>query len=154
VAATPVTTVRLVEVGRGLWGLALLTAPGQVMTHVHHVRVDRTSVVVARVLGARHLAQAALSGVDPSPEVLAMGTWVDTAHAATGVALAVVDRGRARGALTDVAVAATWALAGWRDLDHPDRQAPGHDRRRDRLAVAVLRVVPGGRSLLRRARIG
>ncbi len=55
----------------------MLFAPQVVLNRVHHVEVDTESVLVARVLGARHLTQTALSGINPSPEVLAMGVWVD-----------------------------------------------------------------------------
>jgi len=67
----------------------LLFAPRAVLNRVHHVEVDTKSVLVARVLGARHLTQAALSGVNPSPEVLAMGVWVDVAHACTAGTAAI-----------------------------------------------------------------
>lgn len=139
--------VRPIEIARGAWGLALLLAPGPVLRNVHGVRVDRTSVVVARVLGARHLTQAVLSGVDPSPEVLAMGVWVDAAHGASAVGLAAVNHTRVRAGLLDAGLALTWSLAGWRALRHPDLQSPRHDRRRDALARTVLRYVPGGRRL-------
>ncbi len=142
---------RRVELGRAGWGLALLVAPRPVLTRVHHVRVDRAALVVARILGARQLAQALLSGVRPGPEVLAMGVWVDGAHAATAVALAAADRSRARAALTDAAVATAWALAGARDLRRGPVPPPAHDRRRDALARQVLRLVPGGTPLLRQA---
>ncbi len=58
----------------------MLFAPQVVLNRVHHVEVDTENVLVARVLGARHLTQAALSGINPSPEVLAMGVWVDVAR--------------------------------------------------------------------------
>lgn len=141
------TTVRPIEIARAGWGLALLVAPRPVLRRFHGVRVDRTSLVVARVLGARHLTQAVLSGVDPSPEVLAMGVWVDGAHAASAVGLAAVDHTRVRAGLLDAGLALTWAVAGVRALRHPDVQAARHDRRRDALARAVLRHVPGGRLL-------
>nr|WP_205849885.1 hypothetical protein [Nakamurella flava] len=139
--------MRPIEIARAGWGLALLVAPGPVLRNFHGVRVDRRSLVVARVLGARHLTQAVLSGVDPSPEVLAMGVWVDTAHGASAVGLAAVDHSRVRGGLLDAGLALTWALAGYRALRRPDAQSPRHDRRRDALARKVLRYVPGGRRL-------
>lgn len=46
----------------------------------------------SRVLGARQITQAVLSGVRPSPEVLAMGVWIDLAHAASVLGLAAADR--------------------------------------------------------------
>ena len=58
----------------------MLFAPPVVLNRVHHVEADTQSVLVARVLGARHLTQAARSGINPSPEVLAMGVWVDVAR--------------------------------------------------------------------------
>ncbi|MEO6882003.1 MAG: hypothetical protein ABI181_13800 [Mycobacteriaceae bacterium] len=144
-------TLRWIEVGRGAWGAALLLAPRRAL-RATHATLDTTSVNVTRVLGARQLAQAALSGVNPSPEVLATGVWVDAAHSATAIALAVTDHRRARAGLVDAAVAAVWAGIGARDLSHAEPTAPGHDRIRDRLARLVLPRLPGGSALLRRAR--
>lgn len=141
-------SLRGVEVTRALWGLALLTRPRDVLRQVHRIQVDRTSIVVARILGARHLTQAVLSGVRPSPEVLAMGVWVDGAHAATALGLAVVDRDRASAGLVDTVAATAWAGAGLHDLRHAAATPPAHDRRRDAMARAVLGHVPGGRPLL------
>ena len=83
--------LRSIEIVRGLWGAALLAAPGAVLTRVHGVEPDRTAVTVARILGARHLVQATFSGVNPSPEVLAAGTWVDSVHSVTAFGLAAAD---------------------------------------------------------------
>lgn len=138
---------RTIEAARALWGGALLFAPRVVLERVHHVQVDATTVAVARILGARHLTQAALSGINPSPEVLAMGVWVDAAHAASAVGLAVADRSRARAGLTDTAVAGIWGVAGYRDLANTRATPPAHDRRRDAMARFVLGIVPGGRRL-------
>lgn len=142
---------RPIEISRAVWGLALLGRPDQVLTRVHGLQIDRPSVVIARILGVRHVTQAVLSGVEPSPTVLAMGVWVDGTHALTALGLAAVDRSRVRAGLVDAAIALTWAVVGWRDLGRPDRSAPHEERRRDRLARAVLGVVPGGPPLLRRA---
>ena len=145
---TRTSTRRWIELIRAGWGAALLIAPGTVLTHIHHVRVDTRAIAITRILGARQLAQAALSGNNPSPEVLAMGIWVDGAHAVTGLTLAALDRSRARAALTDTAVAALWAGVGLRDLNQGVATPPQHDRRRDALARLVLRLVPGGDALL------
>ena len=142
--------IRRIELLRGAWGTALLLAPEQVLAHVHHLRIDRAGVRVARVLGARQLGQAVLSGVDPSPEVLAMGVWVDGVHAATAVGLAVVDRQRARAGLTDAVIAGAYAVLGYRDLLTTGATPSSHQRRRDELARAVLGLVPGGSGLLSR----
>lgn len=143
-------TFRQIELLRGTWGAALLIAPRQVMASVHHLKDDTKSVVIARILGGRQLVQAALSGLRPSPEVLAMGVWVDAVHALTALGLAVADHSRARAGLTDTAVAGLWAGAGYRDLLGSAAAPPSHQRRRDRLARIVLRVAPGGAFLLNR----
>jgi hypothetical protein len=147
---TRARSFRQIELLRAAWGAALLVAPRQVMDNVHHVKVDTKSEVIARILGARQLTQAALSGLRPSPEVLAMGVWVDAVHALTALGLAVADHSRARAGLTDTAVAGLWAGAGYRDLLRSAPTPPSHQRRRDRLARIVLRVAPGGTVLLER----
>lgn len=144
--------LRSIEIVRGLWGAALLAAPEAVLTRVHGVQADRTAVTVARILGARHLVQATLSGVNPSPEVLAAGTWVDSVHSATAFGLATADSRRARAGITDGIVAAVWALFGLRDLTTGSPPPPAHERRRDRLATTLLPVLPGGRWLEAKAR--
>lgn len=143
---------RAIEAGRAAWGAALLAAPRAVLRNVHHLDADTTTLVVARILGARQLGQAALSGIRPSPEVLAIGVWVDTAHALSAAGLALADRSRDRAGLTDTAVAAAWAVLGYRDLRRAAASPLRHDRRRDRLARTALRFAPGGGLLLRQVR--
>jgi hypothetical protein len=140
---------RGIELLRGGWGAALLVAPDRVLGVVHGLDVDTKSRVVARILGARQLTQAVLSGFRPSPEVLAMGVWVDTVHAITALGLAAVDRHRFRAGATDTVIASLWAVAGYHDLTRARATPKAHQRRRDRLAVGVLTVVPGGPELRR-----
>lgn len=143
--------VRPIEIARCLWGTALLLAPHGILSRLPGVNVDRKAVVVTRILGARHIAQATLSGVDPSPEVLAAGVWVDAVHSITAVGLAAVDPHRTQGASIDAVVAAAWAVFGWRDLT--TGKVPRRDRlqRRDQLARIVLALLPGGKPLLAQA---
>ena len=141
---------RKIELVRASWGASLLIAPRQVMTSVHHIDIDTKSVVIARILGARQLTQAVLSGFRPSPEVLAMGVWVDAVHAMTALGLATLDRTRARAGLTDTLVAGFWAGGGYRDLVSAQPTPPKHQRRRDQMARIVLGLVPGGGALLKR----
>jgi hypothetical protein len=143
--------LRPIELGRAAWGAAMLFAPRLVLERVHGVDTDTTAVMVARILGARHLVQAALSGIDPSPEVLAMGVWVDTAHASSALALAAVDHSRARAGIIDGVVALGWAGIGYRDLRSAHATPPAHDRRRDALARGVMHFLPGARPLARAA---
>lgn len=142
---------RYIEIARGGWGAALLVAPNSVLTRMPRVRVDRKATVVTRILGARHLTQASLSGLDPSPEILAGGVWVDSVHALTSFGVALFDRRRAGVGVIDAAVAAAWAVFGWHSL-HQGRVPPRHhDRGRDRLARRVFRELPGGRRLMEEA---
>lgn len=142
---------RKVEVARGVFGAALLMAPRPMLRHVHRVEVDRRSIAVARVLGIRQLAQAGLSGVEPSPEVLAVGIWVDTAHAATALGLAIIDPTRAFGGLLNAGAALGWGYLGYDTLQTGPVTDPAHERLRDQLARWALPRLPGGRPLLRAA---
>ena len=142
--------LRYIEIGRGAWGATLLVAPEAVLRAVG-ADADHTGVGVARILGARHLFQSAASGLQPSPEVLAAGVWVDTVHALTALALAVVDARRTRAGVVDAAIAATWAVAGIHDLNHAAPPPPGRERILDRIARGVMAVLPGGRALLQMA---
>ncbi|HZU47515.1 MAG TPA: hypothetical protein VFA16_09750, partial [Mycobacterium sp.] len=138
---------RWIEIARFFWGTILLTASPAVLSRLHGVEVDRNAVVVTRVLGARHLVQALLSGLKPSPEVIAAGVWVDSVHSATALGLAVVDPHRARGGIIDTVIAAAWAIFGWHDLATAKTTAPPRQRRRDQLAQVVLPRLPGGKPL-------
>lgn len=142
---------RWIEIVRSLWGTLLLAAPREVLSRLHGVDVDRKAVVVTRILGARHLAQAMFSGIRPGPEVIAAGVWVDAVHSITAVGLAVVNPHRARGGITDAIVAAAWALFGIHDLTSGKTTRPDRERRRDVLAQMALTVLPGGKPLLARA---
>lgn len=142
--------IRGIELVRAGWGAALLVAPGTVLERVHGLEVDRKSLVIARILGARHLVQASLSGVNPGPEVLAAGVWVDTVHALTAFGLAVVDRRRARAGVTDGIVAGVWGGVGLHHL-RAGKARTDDVRGRDRLARAVVGALPGGRGLMAQA---
>lgn len=141
--------VRRIELVRGAWGLVVILRPGPVLSAVD-TGGDRAMVVVGRVLGARHLTQAVLSGARPSPEVLAMGVWVDAVHALTALALAALSPSRTAAGLADAVGAGGWAIAGYQDLVNPRSVLPDHTRRRDALARWTLARLPGGRRLRQR----
>ncbi|KAA0109283.1 hypothetical protein [Mycolicibacterium sp. P1-5] len=140
---------RGIEILRGAWGVALLFNPDGVLRVTASGPVDSTGRNVTRILGARQLVQATLSGLRPSPEVLAMGVWVDTVHALTASALALSDRRRARAGCTDAAIAGVWAGAGYHELKQGRATPRDHQRVRDKLAEMVLAHAPGGRRLRR-----
>ena len=54
-------SLRLLIGARTLWGAALLIAPGAVLSDLPHQRIDRPARAFARILGARHLIEAAIT---------------------------------------------------------------------------------------------
>jgi hypothetical protein len=115
---------------RAGYGLLLLGAPGPVARLYAGRGCDRRTVAVARVLGARHLAQAALSARHRSETALGLGVAVDLLHAASMIGLAVLDRSRTRAGLLDATGAAGFAVAGLvvaSATREPTPPAPGAD---------------------------
>jgi hypothetical protein len=108
---------------RAAWGGVLLGAPGSVLSIT--TRSDPAFLVTARtvlrVLGARHIAQAAVQARWPRPPVLALAAAVDGLHAASGIALAATDPRWRRSALFDAAVALAFALTTARHARRPTR---------------------------------
>jgi hypothetical protein len=96
---------------RAAYGAALCCAPAPLIRLAGGPPDGRTRAVV-RVLGARHLAQAAMVAWRPVPGVLALGVVVDMLHSASMIALAVADPSRRRVALTDGLIAAAFAVDG------------------------------------------
>lgn len=140
------TTVRRIEVVRGTWGLVMLAGPTPLLRAIS-IDDDPVMIWTGRVLGARHLTQAVLSGARPSPEGLAMGVWVDAVHALCALGLAASSRRRAAAGIFDAVAATGWAVAGYRDLVNPRAALPTHTGRRDALARRFLRALPGGAPL-------
>jgi hypothetical protein len=73
---------------------------------------DGRSLVVMRILGAREVAQAAVTALSPTESVFTLGAWVDLSHALTAVGLAAVSRRYRQPAMANAAIAAGWAGAG------------------------------------------
>jgi hypothetical protein len=92
--------------------VALLLAPGPAIRVATGRLPSQRACRVARLLGARHLAQAALTAVAPLPGVFAAGAGVDALHAASMLMLAVAGRAARRTALKDVVAEAAFAAAG------------------------------------------
>ena len=96
---------------RILVGTALLTRPRTLLTAVSGQPADENVVVFARVLGARHLVEAAILWRWTTPTVIRAGAAVDATHAASAVAL-IKTRHHPRLAALNVASASTFALLG------------------------------------------
>jgi hypothetical protein len=103
------TALQLVRAG---YGAALLLVPGPAIRLATGRPASPGTRRIARVLGARHLVQAALTAAAPSSAVFAAGSQVDTVHAASMFLLAAVSRPGRRPALTDALTEAAFAAAG------------------------------------------
>jgi hypothetical protein len=95
------------------YGAVLLFAP-RVLTQAFP-GADARTIAFARILGARHLTEAAILSRHRSARWLAAGGAVDAAHAATMIGIAAWLPARRRSALANSAIAAT--LAGLALLD-------------------------------------
>lgn len=123
---------------RGGYGLALLCSPG-LLLRLAGCPGDGWAHGVARLLGARHAAQAAVSAPKPSAAALALGAEADLAHALSMLGLAVVDRRRRRIGYLDATVAATFAAAGVVAARRAGAVAPPPIRAGNSLARAAQR---------------
>lgn len=92
--------------------MVLVLAPGPAIRLGTGRQPSPRTCRVARLLGVRHLVQAALSAVAPRPEMLALGAQVDTVHTASMLMVATVSRAGRRTALTDAVAEAALAAAG------------------------------------------
>jgi len=111
-AARSAHAARWFATARGAYGAALLCAPGP-LTSAAAGRPASTGVrATARVLGARQLLQAAVTGAGASPAVLALGAATDLVHAASMLGLALAGRRWRRAALLDAVLATALAAAG------------------------------------------
>ena len=72
---------------------------------------SRRARQVARVLGVRHLAQAAITVLNTGPEVVALGVVVDLLHAASMFAFAAVVPDLRDAELVDALAATALAVA-------------------------------------------
>jgi hypothetical protein len=85
---------------------------------------SRRSEVAIRALGARHLLEAIVVNVRPTPGIAAAGAAVDAIHALSALGLAAAVSRYRRLALLNAAGASAFALAGARHaralaLDYP-----------------------------------
>lgn len=104
---------RLLSLARAAWGGVLLFAPGQLLRVGGPGFATPRAVAVARVLGARHVAQAAVTALTPTPAVAALGAVVDGLHAGGNVVIAAASARWRRTAAIDAAIAAAFAATGW-----------------------------------------
>ncbi len=102
----------LLQAVRASYGGALLIAPGPVIRLATGEPASPRARAVARVLGARHLLQAALTAAARcNAPSLGLGATVDLVHAASMVALGAADRQARRLTLTDALVESAFGAA-------------------------------------------
>jgi hypothetical protein len=111
-------------------GSALLIAPGKVLGDLPHEEIDAAARAFARVLGARHLVEAAVLLRDHTHRWVLVGAGVDAVHAATMLGLAYKRPDQRRLALTNALTASLLAGAGIESARHlPSRPTDGSERR-------------------------
>jgi hypothetical protein len=101
----------LVPLARAGYGAALLCAPGPMIGVVTGQPPSKRARQVARILGVRHLAQAAITALNPGPEVVALGVVVDLLHATSMFAFAAVVPDLRAAELADALAATALAVA-------------------------------------------
>jgi hypothetical protein len=102
---------------RAGYGVTLLWVPGRLIRLVSGAEPNGRACGVARVLGVRHLMQAALTvavgrRAGTGPIVLACGAGVDLTHVVSMVALGGVFRSARRAALADAVLETALGVAG------------------------------------------
>jgi len=97
---------------RALAGAVLVLAPGKVLGDLPHRRIDDATRAFARILGARHLVEAAVLWRHDTHRWVLVGAAVDATHAATMLTLAAARPDARRLALTNALTASALAGAG------------------------------------------
>jgi hypothetical protein len=110
ISSRPVLPGRLLSGVRLGWAAILIATPAAVIDAIGG-QANSTTVTVARILGARHAAQGAIELAAGSRWRHA-GSMVDAAQSITAAGLGALDASWRRLALTDAAIAATFAVAG------------------------------------------
>ena len=93
-------------------GTALLVAPGKVLGDLPHQEIKGAARIFARILGARHLVEAAVLMRDHSHRWVLLGAGVDGLHAASMLGLAAVRPNERRLALTNAPPRRHWPQPG------------------------------------------
>lgn len=122
---------------RTVYGLVLLAVPNPVLRLITGQAASTRERAVTRILGARQLAQAAVTDVRPDAVSLALGAEVDFVHAVTMLAWAALDRRARRLTLVSAAIAGLFAVAGAAEARRAPAVTPAPARAGDSLAALV-----------------
>jgi hypothetical protein len=104
---------RALQLIRAAYGTTLILVPGPMIQLATGRVPSRRACQVARVLGARHLAQTALTAVAGRPSAFAAGAGIDALHASSMLFLAAADGSLRRAALADALAESTFAAGGF-----------------------------------------
>ena len=136
-----------VEMTRAAWGMLLLTRPS-VAARILSGRppYPRFELPVLRLLGLRHVAQAAVTAARPCPRTVVGGAGLDVLHALTGIGYAASGRSRRRPGLLGASIASGFAFAttlftpmgNTGDVSSPGASGSGESSKTQRKAVAVV----------------
>jgi hypothetical protein len=101
--------MRPLEVIRAAYGAVELLAPGATERVLVGRAPDARARTFIRVLGGRHLLQAAVTATAGGPVFHRIGAGVDALHALTMLVLAALDRRRRHAAVANAAIALAFA---------------------------------------------
>lgn len=104
-------TGRQLSMVRTAWGALLVLAPAVPLRALSGRSDPAGGPALLRLLGARHLLQAAVTIAAPTAWTLRLGAVADAMHSASGLAFAGIDSTQRHAALLDASIAASWATA-------------------------------------------
>lgn len=95
-----------------LAGIVLLARPHEALDAISHDDLQRRWVVAARVLGVRHLVEAAAITPRPDPRFAEIGALIDGTHALVAAGFGALDPRRRRLTWFNAVIAAAFGAAG------------------------------------------
>lgn len=102
-------TARQLALARAGWGALLVVTPSVPLRILTGGSEPTGGRALLRVLGARHVLQAAATMAAPTGWTLRLGAVADALHCASALAFATFDDRESRAALLDAAIAGAWA---------------------------------------------
>ena len=142
---------RMLALVRGVWGIVQLAVPRTLIRCCGRFDTGQLSVGVLRVLGMRHVLQAAATFAVPDDAVVKLGAGADALHALTGFGLAARSRSWRRAALTDSAVAVGFGAVGWLLRPRPSKFSDRNMEGCKSMTARKVAVVTGGSAGVGRA---
>lgn len=122
-ATNLLTDMRWVSTVRACYGVVLLALPAPLITAVTGAPASPRVRVVARVLGGRQVAQGAICGLAPVPDLIGAGAATDGLHAASMLILAAAAPRLRRALLAEAIIAAALACVAAASLHRGQARA-------------------------------